>query len=461
MSLLSEISEKQSQLTKHAVGSVKELCALAIPLMLSALSGTLMIFIDRVVLSHYSATAMNAAASAGIVFAVFQFGSICIAAMAQSFVGQYNGAKRYSELAKPVWQMIWFSLLTTIPFTILALWGSTLFIPAETVLEGRPFLSTLLFFGPIFPLNAALGGFFIGQGKVKFVTTVLLIASGINFILDLWFVFGYGHFPAMGAHGAALATGLAQSLNAVILITRFLWKDNRLRFNTHHWQFCPPLFMQCLKVGAPNAIGHMVHIAAWAVVMFILTKVSFEHITVFAMLQSVWILLMFIVDGLQKSVSTVCANLIGANQREGINKVLRSGIRLQSYISLLLALPLVIFPEYCMQILSSQEDKNVSESLVLLAADACLWVWLGFWFDGINWVIAGILTAAGDTRFVMKINAINGWFFGVLPYFIIIYLLGAPVYVVGYLMAGFSIINCLCFVKYYRKGAWQKKSLLA
>lgn len=91
-------------LTKYQAGSLPELITIAIPLMLSVLSGNLMMFMDRLILAHYSLAAMNAITAASSICMVIQYGTIGIAAIAEIFVGQYNGSKQYNMVAQPVWK---------------------------------------------------------------------------------------------------------------------------------------------------------------------------------------------------------------------------------------------------------------------------------------------------------------------------------------------------------------------
>jgi MATE family multidrug resistance protein len=450
-----ETNEVSNKLTRHPIGSLRELCTLAFPLMLSALSGTIMLFIDRLVLAHYNTHVMNAAAAAGVVFAIFQFGSLSVAAIAEVFVGQYNGAKKLSLIAKPVWQMIWFSLMTAPIFIILGIVGPPWLLPQEVLTHEQGFFSWLMFFGPIFPLNAALASFYIGRGKVRLVTASLVLSSLINLVLDILLVFGLGALPAMGAKGAAIATGTAQVANACILLIPFLGKSSRMQYGSNRWQFDVKMFLHCLKIGVPNAVGHMVAIAAWAMVTALLAKTSYEHITLFAISQSIWILLTFITDGNQKAVSAVSANLIGAGQIQSVTKVFKSGIGLMLTLAILLAIPLIAFSDYLVQ--GFLTEQNVTdESLRALAILSCKWIWLAFLFENTTWIVAGILTSAGDTRFIMVMNAFNAWFFGVLPFYVLVNYFNAPASITMYLLAGFSFINMLTFLNRYWGKKWQR-----
>lgn len=87
-------------------------------------------------------------------------------------------------------------------------------------------------------LSGALSAFYIGQGQVKFVTCVMGISNLINIGLDMVFIFGWEPIvPSMGVKGAALATGIAQTSQALILGCNFLNARNRKRKGTGRWHF--------------------------------------------------------------------------------------------------------------------------------------------------------------------------------------------------------------------------------
>ena len=137
-------------LTKYPSGSLRELCSISLPLMLSMMSGSLMLFLDRLLLARYSIDALNACVNAAMIAAALQFAFLTTSAIAEVFVGQYNGASQYKKIAEPVWQMIWFSLLSVFVFLPLGLFAGPLFFfdPLYAPLEVEYF-KWLMYFGPI------------------------------------------------------------------------------------------------------------------------------------------------------------------------------------------------------------------------------------------------------------------------------------------------------------------------
>ncbi|MBN9286909.1 MAG: hypothetical protein BGO43_04860 [Gammaproteobacteria bacterium 39-13] len=443
-------------------GHIRALWRICFPLMLTALSGTLMAFLDRIILAKYDTQAMIAATIAANVVFIFQFGAMSIAMIAEVFVGQYNGAQQWKEIAKPVWQMIWFGLLCAFIMIPLGLFGETLFIPREFAKEGDPYFSWMMIFGPVFPVAAALSAFFIGRGKIKVVTLSVILGNILNLLLGLLLVWGIpGILAPLGAKGAAIATGIAETCVVLGLLWVFLHPSNQEKYQTHVWHFNKDLFIKCIKIGFPNTVGHMIATAAWAVLMLFLAKRGLEHITVISIGFSIWMLFSFITEGLQKGVTAIAANCIGAKKQKYISDVLMTGLKLQFLLAIILAVPLVIMPNVLVDFFIPLHSEGADIShLRELVEMSCRWLWVAYIFDGMAWVIDGILTAAGDTRFIMFMNSIGTWVFCVAPIYLFVVIQD------GAAMLTLQLITIYCLVLFasyyfrYRSNKWQNNLLV-
>lgn len=444
-------------LTPYPEGSTRELCHLALPLMLTALSGSLMLVLDRIILGQFSTSAMNAAATVGMLCAIFQYGAMGISSIAEVFVGQYNGAKKHAQLGEPAWQMIWFSLLTFIVFIPLAFFSPKILIAEQVYDEGLPYFQWLMAFGPTLAIIAALSAFFIGHGKTKLILVTTILANLTNAILDYFLIFGVeGLLLPMGTTGAAIATVISELLEVIILGFFFLNHHNRKTYGTNKWQFKSSTFLSCLKIGTPNAVGHIFEISAWSLVFSLLTGVGKDHLTVFTICQSILLLFLFTTDGMQKAIITLAANFIGSKKTTLVPTLLKSALIVQVYLSIVIAIPLILFPGLLINTFISTESPP--ENLTYIIGQikiAFVWV-LGFrFFDGIVWIYAGILTAGGDTKFIMVMNAISAWAFIILPfYFLIVYGGGSPQLAV-FITFLYSVGNAACFYLRYKTHKWK------
>ena len=453
-----ETTDAYASLTKHPEGSVRELWSLSFPLMLSFISGNLMLFLDRLILANYSTEAMNAAVTTGMANAVFHFAAIGVASIAEVFVGQHNGAKRYGKIGEPVWQMIWFSLATSVVFVPLGLLGADLFSPGEQYgTLASHYFRTLMLFGPVFPLFAAVSGFFIGIGRVRLVTVTTISINLLNILLDILFIFGVeGWFSPMATLGAALATGISQLTGVAVLVIAFLGQDNRKRYGTGCYNFVSSSFWKCIRVGGPNAVGHMIEVAAWAGLLRIIAGVGDFHLTVYAVGQSLVILVMFANQGLEKGLTTIAANYIGAKKWGHVSKVLRSAVVIQLLIAAACAVVLLGYPDPLINgFLAEETIEAPTAELVDGVKRTCIWV-VGFiLFDGLTWLFAGVLTSAGDTKFVMVMNAVAAWLFAMLPFYVALTIYGGSPQVAWMMTACYAMLNSISFYLRYRSGKWK------
>ena len=96
----------------------RDVVILALPLVISTMSFTVMTFIDRMFLTWYSINDVAAAMPAGMLqFTLISF-PLGVATYVNTFVAQYEGSGRPRQIGPIVWQGIWIGL-TAIPLLLL------------------------------------------------------------------------------------------------------------------------------------------------------------------------------------------------------------------------------------------------------------------------------------------------------------------------------------------------------
>ena len=276
-------------------GSLQQLWKISSALMVSFLSMMTMLFVDRLFVARYSIEALNAASSSGTLYWSITCMFMAVASMGEVFVAQYNGAKAYKSLGSPIWQMIWFALFSSIIFILFGVVGTQWGLRSSFInpLEGEYFRWNM-YFAPLLVLLTAISSFYIGQGKTRIVQWMGLLGNSVNIILDYLFIFGWGEYiPAMGIKGAAIATGCGITIQTVIMSLLFLKKYNRINFGTHKWAFNPPLFLKCLRIGAPPGFFVLFEMLGWAAFYNMMKMIGNHHMIVASITQSILILFLF------------------------------------------------------------------------------------------------------------------------------------------------------------------------
>lgn len=388
---------------------------------------------------------MNAAVTGGMVANIFTYGALGLTLIAEVFVAKSFGAGNRKEAAQPVWQMIWFSAATVLIFLPATYWGHW-FVPVEQFHgQALDYFQSWMIFGPFFPLVGALSAFFIGIGRVKIIMLVTIIGNLFNVIADYFLVFGYNDvIPAMGARGAAFSTGVAQIIEASILFLFFFSSNNRKVFATLDMRFRPSLFRKCLNVGGPNALGHMIETAAWALTLRLMAIKGDAYVTTLAIGQNLHLLFAFLSQGLQKAVITIAANLMGQKNEHLMGKLIRSALVMLSMIAAALFIPLAIYPDPIVGVFLLDEFKSQSD-LFEIARKTGVWVWIFIVADSLVWVQAGVLTAYHDTKFIMFTNAASAWCLAVMPTYYFVYHFDASPYYGWVVINFYGFSNALFF----------------
>ena len=420
-------------------------------------------FVDRLFLTHYSLDALEAAANAGIAVFVFLVVPLLTTGISEVFVGQHYGAGRHVKIGEPVWQMLWLALLSA-PLLALAGWLVPPWIfygTGNEVLETQYF-STSLYMGFFYCCTPALTGFFVGRGAVKVVTVCTLLANVLNAGLDYVFIFGWGVIPEMGVLGAALASGLGQAFQTLFFFVLFLRRKMRQTHHTHKWQLRPKRLYQCLQVGMPASFGHLNELIAHFVFFRLVIMAGGFGMTIVALTQSLYILVSFVQEGLSKGATAVTANLIGAKKTSLIDNTLRSAFMIIIGFVSFVAAVLLFAPDTIFHHLIAEQDRYLLQDPVFVHQLTWSFVGMGFFIlcDGIYWCLIGVLTAAGDTRFIMVVTTLCNWLLYVVPVFIVVHLLGYGVEVAWFVVAISAGLMSMIYYRRYRSAKWQAMEIM-
>lgn len=446
-------------------GSLKELCAISFPLMLSLMSSSLMFFADRLFLAQFSLEAHNAAASAGNIVSFLQFPFICTVCIAEVFVGKCAGAGDNRNVGSYVWQMLWLSLLSLVFFLPIGVFGGDILFSGSRYehLEIEYF-QLLMYSGPIFCFAGALSTFYIGRGELRFITFWTITANIVNAGLAAVLIQGFGSIPSYGIAGAAIATLISQGLFTLILFIDFFNKNNVQTFGTWSCAFNWERFSSCMSLGFPASIAHTIEILAWAIFFRMLMNVSDEHIATASIAQTILFLFTFITEGVSKGATVVASNMVGAKQWSGIWKVLSSGLKFYACAFMGLSFFFVYHPNLLIQLFLPHADLSVSAngasgSLPALVASSCIWIWFFFLFDGIHWLVVGLLTAVGDTKFVLKTGSSMIWLFALLPTYLLIVKGGLSPDYAWAISALYALAICLVYLHRFYNEKWKQQDM--
>lgn len=383
----------------------REVLRLALPLVISTVSWTVMNFIDRLFLLWYSPTAVAASMPA----AMLQFMVICfplgIASYVNTFISQYNGAGQQEKIGLALSQALRFAMLVT-PLFLLTI----PFAPLVFELAGHEpqvislevlYYQVLTFGAGATVLSAAQSAYFTGRGKTAVVMLVDSASAGLNIVLDYAMIFGYWGFPEMGIEGAAWATVIALWSKTAVYHLLIEASPERDACGIHTGRrFDSALFRRLLRFGGPSGMQMLVEITAVTLFVILMGRLGQQAMVATTLAFNVNSVAFVPMLGLGIAVSTIVGNQLGNNQPELAARATWTALMLGLIYCSIMTLAYVFVPELFLMGHAAGKPaefeplKAVILLLLRFVAAYCL-------FDTAAIVFCSALKGAGDTRFIL------------------------------------------------------------
>ncbi len=401
---------------------------LAIPLIISTGTTSVLHFIDRMFLTWYSAESIAASMPASMVTQAFMSFFLGIAGYTSVFVAQYYGAAKYSRVGPVVWQGIYVSitggilLLGLIPFakTIFAFFGHEPLVQQEEITYFR-----VLCLGGIPALAAAaISGYFSGRGRPWPVMWVNCAGLGVNLVLDYALIFGKWGFPEWGIKGAGIATVIASTSTLFIYICLLsTGSQNRVFHTLKGWKPDYELLKRILRFGLPAGTQFFLDMASFTVFLLILGRLGTVSLVASNIAFNINSLAFMPMIGCGNAVSVLVGQFLGKGRPDLAERSSYSGLYLTFIYMISISIAYVAIPWIFIAPFAAKADPAVFTEISSLSVILLRFVAVYSVFDTLSIIFSSALKGAGDTKFVMYMTVIIGWALMVIPTYISIVVL--------------------------------------
>jgi MATE family multidrug resistance protein len=383
-----------------------ETLAVALPLITSTVSWTIMIFTDRVFLAWYSPEAVAAALPAGnIAFTLvcFPYG---VASYVNTFVAQYHGAGRPQRIGPAVWQALFIGFVTA-PLLLATIPAAPMIVAAmghdpEVARYEVEYYQAICWGESTLVTVSALSAFFTGRGHTRTVMIVDSSAAALNVLLDYLWIFGHAGFPAMGPAGAAWATSVATWLRLITYL--FLWWRPHLRrtYGTlSGWRFDRELFGRLIWFGFPNGTQYVFEMGAFSLFLILVGQMGKHELAASNLSFNLNSFAFMPVFGIGLAASTLVGQHLGENRPELAERSTWSAFSMGVGLMAIVGSLYVLAPDWLLYAYSANADSEEFDKLKDLAAILLRFVAFYCLFDAMNVIFSGALKGAGDTGFVL------------------------------------------------------------
>jgi multidrug resistance protein, MATE family len=387
---------------------VREVLRIALPMVASTLSWTLMNFTDGWVLYRVSETAMAASFTAGVSWflAISLFWGTC--SYTSTFVSQYFGDDQPERIGPSVWQGIWLAAMFTPLAIALIPIAPYLFAkhPPEMAALETQYFQILCWAAPGMLAAQALEGFFSGRGRTRVVMCVDAAAVALNVVLDVILVLGWFGIDSWGLPGAAWATVAAQWSRVAIYLAILLKPFHRQRHNTLAAGLDRSLFRRLLRFGGPNGVQMLLDIGGFTFFVYMIGRFNSVDSTATALVFRLSHLAFMPVWGLGIATTVLVGQRLGEDRPDLAVRATRTTFALAlGYMGFISAL-FVLFPGMFLSLFTTEAGAN--EPAIHALATRLLWFVAAYnMFDAMLIIMSSVLRGAGDMGFIMRVSVVG------------------------------------------------------
>lgn len=388
------------------LGAVVEVLRIALPLMISTGTFSLVLFVDRTFLLWYDGSSMSASMAGGNLFWVLVCLPVGIASMTGAIISQYIGANQEDRVGRFLWQSVWMSLLSSPLFLAVAVFAESLFRATgqpESLLALESTYLRLLMLGAVGTvLETALSGFFSGTQRTQVIMWVSLASGFINLLLDAVLIFGLGPIPALGIAGAAIASTISFWFKSACYAWLLLRPANETRYRIRGgFAFDGALLRNLLFFGFPTGLMYVTESGGFTVIVLRIGRLGDVPLRATSMAINFNMLAFIPLVGVSIAASVLVGrHLIESGPRPATRSTM-AALAIGWLYSGAWVIGYLVFPDRLLSLYEIGELAEHSREAIALARGLLPFIAMYVVLDATQLILAGALRGAGDTWFVL------------------------------------------------------------
>lgn len=393
---------------------LKNVCSLAIPVALQSMLQSSFSIVDQIMIGQLGSTSIAGVGLAGKFSSIFTVVVSAVGAVAGIMISQYMGQKNGKEVRRSFFLNFLMGFCLAFVFTVMCMvfpvqiMGLYTKDPA-TRMAAANYLAIIA--GTFLPVAWAtmLSTMFRCMEKASMPLYASIVAAIVNTGLNYILIFGKFGLPSMGAAGVAVATVISQMANLVIMLVLFFmckkpfeWNDRKgspaARFR---WRQYVTILLPILVCEFMWSLGENIYAAIYG-------HMGTDASAAMTLINPVQGLMIGALCGLSQAASVIIGKKLGVGEYDkayqASKKLIYYGFIGSSVLSVVI---LLISPCYVKIFQVEEHVKTLTRQILLAYA-------LVAPFKVENMIVGGgILRSGGKTKYVLAIDLIGTWLFGV------------------------------------------------
>lgn len=336
----------------------------ALPLMLGNLCQQFYIMVDTAIVGQV--LGVQAIAALGATEWIIWMMQGLVQGFAQGFsikMAQDFGAENYSSLRKVIFHSCLLSLLFTIILVTFGLFFSSSLLhllntPSDVLNNATVYLKTMIVALPVVMIYNLFAAMLRSLGDSRSPLYAMILASIINIVLDIIFVYGL----KMGVFGAAFATMIAQGFSALFCLLKVL-HIQILKLQSEDCIFEQKLSLYLIQLGLPMAFQNMVICVGGMILQTVINSFGVVFLAGFTATNKLYGLLEVAATSYGYAMVTYVGQNIGAKKLQRVKKGYHDALKISFITAVFIGCLMILFGKKILLLFMSGEGQMVNRTL--------------------------------------------------------------------------------------------------
>lgn len=296
-------------------------------------------------------------------------------------------------------------------------------------------------------------GIFRGAGDASIAMRSLILANGINIVLDPCLIYGWGPFPDMGVTGAAVATNIGRGVGVLYQLYYLCSNNRRIQIGLKDLVIKLSVVLALIRISLGGIAQFLIATASWVFLMRLVSAYGSDAVAGYTIALRVMLFVILPAWGLSNAVATLVGQNLGAGKVERAESTVWQVAKYNVSYMMAVAVLLILFPGSIMTFFTTEPQA------VAYGVDALRIMSYSFGFMALGMVAIQAFNGAGDTMTPTWINGFCYWLVQIPVAYLLATRMEMGPYGVFWSIFLAEILMGIVGVAFFMRGSWKTKAV--
>lgn len=370
------------------------LLSMALPMVISMMVNSLYNIVDSFFVAKISESAMTALSLVYPLQNLVNALMIGFGVGINAVIAFYLGARDFKKADDAASQGLFYNVVQGLLMTVVCIAVMPSFLrlftgDEEVISLGVRYSNIVFLFAVAVAVELAFEKTYQAVGKMAVSMLCMIVGCVVNIILDPVLIFGLGPFPKLGIEGAALATGIGQTVNAGLYVIFYLIKPISVHIRIRQMRPTRDMGIRLYAIGIPATLNLALPSLLVSALNIILAGYGQIYVFVLGVYYKLQTFLYLPANGIIQGMRPLMGYNYGAGEKKRVRQIYVTALVLSAGIMVAGTILCQLIPGLLIQMFTTRTETVEAGAMALRIIS------LGFLVSALSVVSSGALEALG------------------------------------------------------------------